>query len=194
MPTKPSQPKRWREILTKPAVVAAFVLGLFNLVALAASEDWFGDDEIPLGVTRDSGSAQQSGSEAGDEALAAADEGPRPRREADVEWEEVKLDDLPRRAETDGIVAVYSGGDGRVQSGYVYEGPRPSESHLKARTRFGEYGGTSLPILKDRWWSVRPKDERYPSGIKVQWLATPGTYRADPHLNADSGRSDGSPP
>ena len=77
------------------------------------------------------------------------------------------------RAETDGIVAASSGGDGDVAAGLVLEGA--SQSGLRLRTRFGKYDGAVLPVRRGRYWMVQAEGagER---NIEVQWLALPPTH------------------
>ena len=87
----------------------------------------------------------------------------------DVDWVFLMYN-VAYRAETDGIVSAFSGGDGDVAEGVIFEGA--SQDSLEIRTRFGRYDGAVLPIRKGRYWLVQTEGggER---NLTVQWLALP---------------------
>ena len=84
----------------------------------------------------------------------------------DVAWIRYRVN-VPYRASTDGIVSAFSGGDGDVTGGVVFEGA--SIGSLEIRTRFGRYDGAVLPVRKGRYWLVQAEGGG-DRNLEVQWL------------------------
>ena len=85
----------------------------------------------------------------------------------DADWQ-ILAPNVVYRAESNGFVATYSGGTGKVRVGVIREGP--AADNLSWRTRFTRYDGTVLPILKGRYWMVEARGEGDNNSITVQWL------------------------
>ena len=87
----------------------------------------------------------------------------------EADWETFQHN-VAYHAETDGIVSAFSGGDGVVTEGLIFEGA--SQGTLEIRTRFGRYDGAVLPVRQGRYWLVQyeSSDEQT---IEVQWLPLP---------------------
>ena len=74
------------------------------------------------------------------------------------------------KARSNGIVAAYSGGKGKVSKGIILEGG--TEDTLESRTRFQKYDGAVLPVQKGRFWLVQGSGGTSKS-ITVQWMKLP---------------------
>ncbi len=69
------------------------------------------------------------------------------------------------RAETDGFVAVHTGGNSPARGADIQSGTTPQE--LKTRTRAGgPYAGAVLPIAKGEYWLVMPQSS---GSVSIQW-------------------------
>ena len=86
-----------------------------------------------------------------------------------VEWITYKAN-VTYLASTDGIVSAFSGGDGAVTGGGVFEGA--SATSLEVRTRFGRFDGAVLPVTKGRYWLVQVEGSGQ-RNVEVQWLGEP---------------------
>lgn len=83
-----------------------------------------------------------------------------------VEWKKL-TSNVVYKAESDGIVAAFSSGKGKVSRGVILDGD--TQDSLEWRTRFNPYDGAILPVQKGRFWLVQTIGET-PKSIKVQWL------------------------
>lgn len=73
------------------------------------------------------------------------------------------------RAETNGFVSAYTGGDKPAAGADILTGPRADK--LETRTRAGgKYDGAAIPVRRDEYWMVNPQS---PGTVVVQWLPTP---------------------
>ena len=87
----------------------------------------------------------------------------------EVEWIRYRAN-VTYLASTDGIVSAFSGGDGAVTGGVVFEGA--SQASLEVRTRFGRYDGAVLPVREGRYWLVQAEGGGG-RNVEVQWLGLP---------------------
>lgn len=86
------------------------------------------------------------------------------------DWEKMQVNTV-YKAETNGLVSAQSGGEGKVSAGIILEGPKQNLVWGKnARTRFGRYDGSILPVQKGRWWKVQSIGEGDSDTITVYWM------------------------
>lgn len=78
---------------------------------------------------------------------------------------------LVYKANSDGFIAVYTGGNRPAREFLVYTGE--TQDSLTVRTRAGRYDGTVCPVPKDHFWTVRALGaggETVQAGVTVHWL------------------------
>lgn len=82
--------------------------------------------------------------------------------------------DVVYKAESDGFVAAYTGGNSPADEFVIDVGERIDR--LPVRTRAGRYDGTVCPVSKGDYWRVRSFGE---GSITVHWLPISSTRNVD---------------